>query len=125
METTLVKCIFGLVRGFDDDEGVPRAIYEATDDLIELVFGKNASESFDMSITSNDQGRFFIRDEKNLDLDWILQKLTEDIKTSLDNTKWTVIIGYQIRPTTFLYGGSFLWNGLECWLGSLFWLCSG
>lgn len=73
---SLVECIFGLVRGFNDDEGVPEATYDATRDLIQCVLGERAVEHFVRAIDATD-GRFYLKDKKTLE--WTLRKLTEEL----------------------------------------------
>lgn len=73
---SLVDCIFGLVRGFDDDEGLPEAAYEATRDLIRLVLGEAAADHFARAVDAQD-GRFYLKGVKQLD--WLLGKLTEEL----------------------------------------------
>ena len=56
---TQVRVVRNLVKGFDDENGVPETVYIATCDLINEVFGANAVGDFSNAVKAVD-GHYYL-----------------------------------------------------------------
>ena len=49
-----------LIMSFDDDEGLPEATYDATYNIIQIMFGQKAASTFSRYVDSTG-GRFYVK----------------------------------------------------------------
>lgn len=73
---SVIGSVIGLIHAFDDGNGMPAVMYEATKDLIHTVFGITALDLFVSKIKAT-EGRYYF--EAGIDIDELIAKMWESI----------------------------------------------